>query len=144
MDHADEKMASAVIQLGRSLGLQLVAEGVETREQLDRMRALGCDAVQGFLLGPPVRQSAVAGVIQAHRGPVQAAPARSKRAQPSPVVLTAARQPATSAPPRKLNASQPPMMPSQPSPNAVPAMKSAKRITQVSGPPSRSATWRGA
>ena len=80
IDHTDGKMAGAVIQLGQSLGLRLVAEGVETTQQLDRMRALGCDAVQGFLLGRPVRQSAVAGVIQAHRRPVHAAPIRSPKA----------------------------------------------------------------
>jgi diguanylate cyclase len=33
--------------------MSTVAEGVETAEQLDRMRGLGCDSVQGYLLGRP-------------------------------------------------------------------------------------------
>jgi diguanylate cyclase len=84
IDHVDGRMAAAVIQLGQTLGLRLVAEGVETSEQLDRMRALGCDAVQGFLLGRPVRQSMVAGLIEAHRVPVTAAGVRKPKAAALP------------------------------------------------------------
>ncbi len=46
-------LATTIIQLARSLDLVPVAEGVETREQLVRLRALGCDLVQGFLLHRP-------------------------------------------------------------------------------------------
>ena len=47
---ADEEMIlRAIIHLGRSLRLQLTAEGVETREQLAFLRAAGCDAYQGWL-----------------------------------------------------------------------------------------------
>lgn len=47
-------MLRAILALGHSLGLQIIAEGVETREQLATLRALGCDAAQGFLLGAPL------------------------------------------------------------------------------------------
>lgn len=44
----------AVAALGQSLGLATIAEGVETPEQLERVRAAGCSAVQGYLLGRPL------------------------------------------------------------------------------------------
>lgn len=50
---ADE-ICQAIIQLGRSLGKQVIAEGVETEQQLDFLRRHHCHEVQGFLLGRPV------------------------------------------------------------------------------------------
>ena len=50
----DTAVVEAVISLARSLGLMTVAEGVESEEQLALLRALGCDAAQGFLLGRPM------------------------------------------------------------------------------------------
>ncbi|MBP0462928.1 bifunctional diguanylate cyclase/phosphodiesterase [Roseomonas sp. PWR1] len=44
----------AVAGLGRSLGICVTAEGVETQAQLDGLRAEGCDAAQGYLFGRPV------------------------------------------------------------------------------------------
>jgi diguanylate cyclase (GGDEF)-like protein len=44
----------AVAGLGRSLGISVTAEGVETAEQLARLRAEGCDAAQGYLFGRPM------------------------------------------------------------------------------------------
>lgn len=43
-----------IIQLAQNLGLKVIAEGVETEEQYNFLRAKGCDAVQGFLLSKPV------------------------------------------------------------------------------------------
>ena len=42
-----------MIQLAHNLGKTTVAEGVETDEELRWLRELGCDAVQGYLLGRP-------------------------------------------------------------------------------------------
>jgi EAL domain-containing protein (putative c-di-GMP-specific phosphodiesterase class I) len=42
-----------MIGLGHNLGLKVVAEGIETREQLDIVTRLGCDHAQGMLLGVP-------------------------------------------------------------------------------------------
>jgi EAL domain-containing protein (putative c-di-GMP-specific phosphodiesterase class I) len=43
----------STIELAHSLGLRIVAEGVETREALDLLSELGCDTAQGYLLGRP-------------------------------------------------------------------------------------------
>jgi diguanylate cyclase (GGDEF)-like protein len=48
-DEEDERIVSAVVDLARNLGLRSIAEGVETSDQLNRLRALGCDQAQGFL-----------------------------------------------------------------------------------------------
>ncbi|MBC7993467.1 MAG: EAL domain-containing protein [Rhizobacter sp.] len=47
-------IAQALVSLGASLGLQVIAEGVETREQRDHLRKLGCDTYQGFLFSRPL------------------------------------------------------------------------------------------
>jgi EAL domain-containing protein (putative c-di-GMP-specific phosphodiesterase class I) len=49
----DSVIVSAVVALAHSLGMTAVAEGVETEIALDELRRLGCDRVQGFLLGRP-------------------------------------------------------------------------------------------
>ncbi len=52
-DHQDADLIRAIIRLAHTLGIEVVAEGVETREQHAFLRAEGCDLVQGFLLGRP-------------------------------------------------------------------------------------------
>lgn len=44
----------SVVELGRNLGLTVVAEGVETQEAYDTLAALGCDGAQGYFLSKPV------------------------------------------------------------------------------------------
>lgn len=50
----DSRLAKAIVALGRSLQLRVIAEGVETLEQLGLLVGFGCDEVQGYLLGYPV------------------------------------------------------------------------------------------
>ena len=45
---------ASMIALGRGLNVRIVAEGVETEEQLELLRGLGCDEIQGYLLSPPL------------------------------------------------------------------------------------------
>ena len=53
IDAEDSTIVEAVVKLGHSLGLLVVAEGVETPLQLSRLRELGCDHGQGYLFGRP-------------------------------------------------------------------------------------------
>ena len=69
----------AVVSLGHSLGMSTTAEGVETEEQLEAVRAQGCDEVQGFLFSPPLPASGVARLI-AVRPPLPNADEKSRRA----------------------------------------------------------------
>ena len=43
----------AISRLGLSLGIETTAEGVETKEQLDRVKAEGCTEMQGYYFSPP-------------------------------------------------------------------------------------------
>lgn len=52
----DAAIISAMVALGHSLDLKIVAEGVETREQYDVLRRLGCDELQGFYMSAPVAE----------------------------------------------------------------------------------------
>ncbi|NWL46785.1 histidine kinase [Pseudomonas hunanensis] len=53
-DSDDAAIVSAIVALGQALGLRIVAEGVETDKQQDFLARLGCDSLQGYLLGQPV------------------------------------------------------------------------------------------
>ena len=58
----------AVLTLGRSLRLKLVAEGVELQEQLRWLRAEGCGEVQGFLLGRPMGSNRIGDFLMGANG----------------------------------------------------------------------------
>jgi diguanylate cyclase (GGDEF)-like protein/PAS domain S-box-containing protein len=53
-DPDDEAITATVITMGHSLGLNVIAEGVETEQQLAYLREQGCDEIQGFWLSPPL------------------------------------------------------------------------------------------
>ncbi len=54
-DKGDASLVEAIISMSHSLGLDVVAEGVENEGQLELLKQLGCDKAQGFLIGKPVR-----------------------------------------------------------------------------------------
>ena len=62
-DSTAETIVRAIIALGRGLGLQVVAEGVEQQPQLDFLRAEGCDVAQGYLLGRPMPSAQIAPLL---------------------------------------------------------------------------------
>ena len=61
----DRELVAAVVGMGRALKLCVVAEGIETPEQADALRDLGCDIGQGFLFSRPVPADQLDGVLQA-------------------------------------------------------------------------------
>lgn len=58
-DSGDAAIVSAIVGLAHTLGLAVVAEGVETAEQAARLRALGCELAQGYYFGPPQSAEAI-------------------------------------------------------------------------------------
>jgi diguanylate cyclase (GGDEF)-like protein len=68
VDPDDRIIVRSVSDLARSLGLNTVAEGVETVECLDELRAIGCDAAQGYLISRPMPAPAVEEWLRHHAG----------------------------------------------------------------------------
>lgn len=62
-DTDDAAITQAIIAMAHSLKLQVVAEGVETVEQLEFLRELGCDQIQGYLFSKPVPAEAFAALL---------------------------------------------------------------------------------
>ncbi|HEY7923481.1 MAG TPA: EAL domain-containing protein [Vicinamibacteria bacterium] len=83
-DADDASVVTAVIAVAHSLGLRVIAQGVESEAQVVLLRSLGCDEVQGFLWSPPVppaqcERLLVQGVLPAAVPSRRAAPARRGR-----------------------------------------------------------------
>jgi diguanylate cyclase (GGDEF)-like protein len=57
-------LVAAMVGIGRALGRSLVAEGIETAEQLQQVREAGCNEAQGFLLGRPVPAEVAARMLE--------------------------------------------------------------------------------
>jgi diguanylate cyclase (GGDEF)-like protein len=67
----DEAIVRSVVNLARMLGLVTVAEGVEKREQADRLRVLGCDLAQGHLWSTPRPPDEIEGLFAGKRAPLR-------------------------------------------------------------------------
>ena len=50
----DEKLFKTVVDLGKSFGMRVIQEGVETKEMLEKVIEYGCDGVQGFYYAKPI------------------------------------------------------------------------------------------
>ncbi len=66
-------IVAAAIELSHRLGLEVVAEGVESAEQYEFLVELGCDLIQGFVVSKPVSPSELASLIEAARSDVRPA-----------------------------------------------------------------------
>jgi EAL domain-containing protein (putative c-di-GMP-specific phosphodiesterase class I) len=71
-DECDQTMAAAVISLAQRLNLSVIAEGVETREQMAFLRENGCREMQGFLFGRPAPVKEIEDLIKNGVSPVSA------------------------------------------------------------------------
>ncbi len=65
-DLKGDALCSAIHSIGQALGIVIVAEGVETAEQLERLRQFGSDEVQGYLISRPMPASALTPLLQGH------------------------------------------------------------------------------
>ncbi|MDQ9169696.1 EAL domain-containing protein [Oxalobacteraceae bacterium R-40] len=63
----DKTMTRAIISMGKSLGLTVVAEGVETQEQQTFLRENACDETQGFYFSRPVESAGIEALLRSHR-----------------------------------------------------------------------------
>jgi diguanylate cyclase (GGDEF)-like protein len=68
LDPNDAAIATAVVALAKSMGLTVIAEGVENPAQLEFLRQQGCEMWQGYLFCPPVQTSEVRGVLGRRSG----------------------------------------------------------------------------
>jgi EAL domain-containing protein (putative c-di-GMP-specific phosphodiesterase class I) len=71
--HNSTAIISSIVTLARGLDMVVTAEGVETREQFDRLRSLGVNFAQGYLLGRPVPIGELQGQSQVYRARREAA-----------------------------------------------------------------------
>lgn len=64
----DEKIVEAIISLSQSLGMRVVAEGVETEVQAQFLKERGCDEIQGYLVSKPLPPAGFEAFVQEYRG----------------------------------------------------------------------------
>ncbi len=62
------EVVKAIISLGRSLNIKVLAEGVENEEHVRSLRDLGCEAVQGYLYSPPVDEEKFKAYLRTRTG----------------------------------------------------------------------------
>ena len=64
LDDTSTEITAAMISLGQKLRLKVIAEGVETQLQFEKLHELGCDEIQGFLFSKPVSESDLVALLQ--------------------------------------------------------------------------------
>lgn len=66
-DPQDAALVAAIVSMAKTLGYQVVAEGVENEEQCDALRELGCDEVQGYFVGEAIAPDAARALLERQR-----------------------------------------------------------------------------
>ncbi|RMG31105.1 MAG: EAL domain-containing protein [Gammaproteobacteria bacterium] len=85
-DAQDAALVEAIVRMGQSLSRRIIAEGVETPEQLDHLRAVGCDMAQGYLFSAPLEADALLPWLETYTPRLpQARPAGTQQAAGRPV-----------------------------------------------------------
>ena len=81
-DPDDQAIATAIVQMAHSLGMSTIAEGVATAEQLDYLRAQGCDQVQGYHYSRPLLPDHLETFVRANLQARNQTPTHAAQAQP--------------------------------------------------------------
>ena len=77
--NGDGAIVSAIVNLGRTLGIKVVAEGIETIAQADALRAFGCEFAQGYFFGRPTPADQIADLIRNWRSAPPTTPTGRKK-----------------------------------------------------------------
>ncbi len=94
-DSDSGKIAGAIINLGHSLGLEVIAEGVETEESLSFLRGSACDTYQGYLCAKPMPAAAFEAMLLAHDTPYPKLARKLGRKNTQAATAGSARRPST-------------------------------------------------
>ena len=78
-NEGDRTLVAAIIGLGKTLGKTVIAEGIETQDQLEVLRGLGCDQGQGFYLCRPLPADDFATYLASVRGSRSPSPNTERR-----------------------------------------------------------------
>jgi EAL domain-containing protein (putative c-di-GMP-specific phosphodiesterase class I) len=83
--HGSSSIVQAVVNIAAARHMTTTAEGVETEQQRDLLRALGCSEMQGYLFSPPKRAAEIRPLLFAHSaGPAAASPSRAPKRRQIP------------------------------------------------------------
>lgn len=63
-DNKTKLLIGSMLEIGHNLEYKVIAEGVETVEQFNELKRLGCDIVQGFLFSKPVKPEVIARLLK--------------------------------------------------------------------------------
>jgi|MLJW01.1.fsa_nt_gi EAL domain-containing protein (putative c-di-GMP-specific phosphodiesterase class I)/PleD family two-component response regulator len=78
---SDRNIVQLILRLAGALGVKTLAEGIETAQQLDVLRELGCSWGQGYLVSPPLPADALRALLRKRRAPTQPADAEPVQSQ---------------------------------------------------------------
>ena len=70
-EYRQHAIIKAIISIAHGLGLNLIAEGVETDEQLKFLESQGCDEIQGYLVSRPLQIDALESILRQQREPLR-------------------------------------------------------------------------